>query len=158
MASANVRASLVLTLAELYDLTDDSHMLQESLELQQCAVRDTPHTERVRVRYLCSLGTGLVQKYERYGGVATLDEAIGVLREGLAVADLRHPARPALADTLATALELRSRSSAATPADLDGAVELRQSVLDGLPEGSPKRGGRCREPEPAVAAGARGLP
>ncbi|CAL9666946.1 CHAT domain-containing protein [Streptomyces sp. enrichment culture] len=135
----HVRASLALTLAELYDLTDDSRMLLESLELQRDAVRDTPHEEPVRVRYLCTLGVGLLQKHQRYGDLPALDEAIGVLREGLAVADPRHPVRPALADALANALEWRSRSRAAAPADLNEAVELQQSVLDGLPEWSPKR-------------------
>ncbi|QFQ99440.1 CHAT domain-containing protein [Streptomyces phaeolivaceus] len=138
-ADPDVRASLALAVAGVYDLTDDSRELRESLALQRSAVRDTPRTEPVRARYLCTLGVGLTQYFERYGDLDSLDESIETLRDGLATAGDEHPVRPALANALATALECRSRTRRGKRTDLPKALELQHGVVTSVPVESPRR-------------------
>lgn len=137
----HLRASLGMTLGDLYDLTDDSAHLQESNDLIRAAIRDTPLREPVRVRYLCTLGVGLIRYFQRHDSTAALEEAIETLREGMAVSDDGHPAHLNLADALAHALELRSRTRGGAPTDLADAVELQRTVVAGSRPGSTRQAG-----------------
>jgi hypothetical protein len=88
-----------------------------------------------------TLGSWLVERYERAGDAAALAEAIAAARQAVAAAGPEHPDRGGYLNNLRQAL-LQDWDRTGNRATLDEAVRVARAAVDSAPPGAPGRAQR----------------
>ncbi|EJD04542.1 TPR-like protein [Fomitiporia mediterranea MF3/22] len=114
--------------------------LEESITLYREALATLPESDSFRPIMAIDLGYSLCRKFDQYGDVPALEEAISVLRATLSLMAEDHPQRLLLLGNMAGALQHRFRYSCGGKVeDLEESITLLRAALALVTDDDPSR-------------------
>jgi len=154
-AGAPDRASGVsdvgIGLQDLFDRTDDVHLLEKAIEMYEDALAQTPPSSPSQSRLLTNLGNGLEARYLRDGRIEDLERAVGARQEALRNSEPDSPLLAARLSNLGATLILRYHHRD-DPRDLALAIDAHQRAVAVTAPGSPQQAGNLNNLAGALEA------